>query len=186
MEVKGTAVVVLPQFIRTKFGENSFNQWLAALSPLAREVYSKPILTNNWFPLKEILVEPTQKICDVFYGGKMEGACECGRFSADYALKGIYRVFLKIGSPEFVINRASLVLPTYYRPSKIIVPSHEKGHALFRIVEFPDMNKVIEHRIIGWMEQALTICGCKNPKVKIVASLTEGKPYTELDVVWSA
>lgn len=185
MEAKGTAALALMAFVKSKFGEQRFNEWLAALSPQAKAVYSAPVLSSSWFPIKEILSEPTKVICDMFYGGQVTGAFECGKFSADHALKGIYRMFVQLGSPQFIIDRATVVLPTYYRPSKLEITGKSKNGVVLRITEFPESDKYIENRIAGWVEGALVICGCKNLQVKITASKAAGQPYTEISSSWA-
>jgi hypothetical protein len=185
MEVNGAAVLSLPLFIKAEHGEEAFQRWLDSLPEQARNVFSTPIFQSAWYPMKEILVEPTKKICELFYGGDLKGAWDCGRYSADHGLRGIYKIFVRLSSPEFLINKASIILPTYYRPSKMKVIENAKGHAIVRVIEFPEMDKVIELRMAGWMERALEISGCKDVHMKLICSLTEGAPYTEFEGSWS-
>lgn len=185
MEVNGAAVLSLPLFVKTRFGEEGFQRWLDALSGQAREVFSTPIFQSSWYPMKEILVEPTRSICELFYHGDLKGAWDCGRHSADHGLRGIYKVFVRLSSPEFLINKASVILPTYYRPSRMLVIENKKGLAIVRVLDFPEMDTVIELRMAGWMERALEISGCKNVRMTIACSLTEGAPYTEFHGSWS-
>ena len=78
MKVKGSAVATLPLFVKQKFGEDGFQKWLASLSPEAQDVFKNNVLTVGWFPLKQILSEPTKKICDLFYNGNIQGAWDLG------------------------------------------------------------------------------------------------------------
>jgi hypothetical protein len=185
MEVNGAAVISLPLFIKEKFGEQGLQRWLEALPEQARNVYSTPIFQSAWYPMKDILVDPTKKLCELFYNGDLQGAWDCGRFSADHGLRGIYKIFVRLSSPEFLINKASIILPTYYRPSTMQVVENAQGHAIVRVVDFPEIDKVIELRMGGWMERALEISGCKDVQMKIVCSITEGAPYTEFQGSWS-
>ena len=89
VEVKGEVLISLPLFIRKKFGNSELDLWLKVLSPEAIKVYSSPIDTNGWFPIREMIVEPTAALCDMFYNKSLQGAWECGKFSAEYRLKGI-------------------------------------------------------------------------------------------------
>ncbi len=185
MEVNGAAVLSLPLFVKGNFGDEGFQRWLNALSEHARKVYSAPIFQSGWYPMQEILIEPTKKICELFYQGDLKGAWECGRHSAEHGLRGIYKVFVRLSSPEFLINKASIILPTYYRPSSMKVMENVRGHAVVRVEDFPGMHKVIEFRMAGWMERALEISGCKNVQMKIICSITEGAQYTEFEGSWS-
>ena len=183
MEVKGTSVATIPEFVRHGFGSR-FNEWIDSLSDGSRKIMNSTILMSDWYPLQESVVEPTGKICDLFYGSQDRGAWEAGRFSADFALKGIYKVFVKWGSPEFLVKRASKIMPTYYRPSELGVYEMSYGKAKVHITEFPEPSRFVELRIAGWMERALEISGCKGIEVKITYSLTKGDPFTEFLAKW--
>lgn len=185
MKVKGSALVTIPLFIRKTFGEDEVNRWLDSLSPECREIFTSPILSSSWYPIKAGLSNPTLKLCELFYDGSLEGAWENGRFSAEYSLKGIYKVFIRIASPHFLIKQASTILPTYYEPCEIEASEKEKNQALIRITRFDEMDKVLENRIGGWVEKALEICGCKELQVSVTKSLVDNDPYTEFIASWS-
>ncbi len=184
MEVKGAAIIIIPPFIKDRFGEEGFNQWIDALTPEARKVYQAPLLVSNWYPLRESLIESLRKMCDLFYDRHVKGARESGRFSADYSLKGIYKIFVKLGSPEFMLRRAGTILPVYYTPSEMKVVECQKGQGIMQITKFSEMDKVLEIRIAGWMERAVEISGGKQPSIKITRSLTAGDPLSEFVATW--
>lgn len=186
MEVKGTAIVVLPHFIRNTFQASGLERWLNALSPEARQIYANPvIIVAQWYDLEQVLVSPTVKFCELFYAGSKRGAYELGRFSADFALRGIYKLFVRLGSVEFILSKAQHILPSYYRPSGIEVPVMEKDRAVIRITEFPQIHEVVEQRIAGWISRAAEISGAKHVRVAITASLLNRQPYTEFTATWS-
>jgi hypothetical protein len=185
MEVKGTAINSIPEFILKRFGKEGLNQWLNALTEGARKIYGGAILAGNWYPIKEIMVEPTRKMCELFYRGDLKGAREGGRFSAEMGLKGVYRIFVKLGSPEFLIRRASAIFTSYYQPSEMKVVSQEDRKAIVHITKFSEPSALIENRIAGWMEKALEISGCKSVKVLITQSLAKGSSHTEIIATWA-
>ena len=184
MEVKGEAVLSIPIFILKKIGSKGYNRWLDSISPEAKKVYSRPINKNDWFPLKEIMIEPTKKCCEMFFNNSKRGAWECGRYSAEYGLKGIYKVLVKLASPQILIKKAGPIIASYYRPSTLEVIESDKYSAVIRITDFPEIHEIIEYRMGGWIERAAEICGCHNVKVKITKSLTQNDPYTEYVVTW--
>lgn len=184
MEVKGVAVSTIPGFVISEFGNEGYRKWYNELSPDAKDVFETKIMSNSWFPLKEIMTEPTQLICDLFYGGDLKGAFKLGSYSANFGLTGVYKLFVKFGSPEFIITRAPVILPTYYRPSAMEFKVLNEGKVLFSITEFAEMSRVIEHRIAGWMQRGLEICGTKNTNVQVVKSKLDNNPSTEILALW--
>jgi hypothetical protein len=185
MEIKGTAVSSLPLFIDSKFGKQGLEEWLDSLPEETSKVFRFNILAGKWYPINEFLKVPTKKICDLFYNGDLKGAVESGRFSAEHGLKGVLKIFVKMGSPSFIVSRASSVLPAYYKPSKMETLNNDKNNAVVRITEFPEIDEMVEHRIKGWIEKALEIQGCSSTSVKIVESMAKGKSHTRFDVSWS-
>ena len=179
MDAKGSAVEILPKFIMNTFGKDSFNRWLNSLPPKAKAEFSDGILSFRWYPLRSLLVLPTQRFCELFYDGDLKGALEVGRFSADYALKGVYKLFVRVRSPEFLIKRAHKILPTYYRPCAMELVEISSSRSTLRITEFEEMDEVIELRMKGWMEKALEISGATNVNISIPKSLTKNDPYTD-------
>lgn len=186
MQVKGTALVFLPQFIKTNFGEDKFNEWLDVLPPKSREIYGKSILSSSWYELDDAFTEPLIKICDMFYHGDPREVWQIGRFSADYGLKGVYKILVRLGSPEALAKRAGSVIEKYYNPSvSIECVKAVRKHAVLRVTEFPAWNKHIEYRIGGYMERGIEISGGKKPQVEITSSLTKGHDFTEYDIKWN-
>lgn len=185
MQVKGTALVFLPQFIKTSFGETQFDDWLNELPPKSRAIYSKSILSSSWYELDDAFTEPLIKICDMFYNGDPREVWKIGRFSADYGLKGVYKLLVRLGSPEALAKRAGSVIEKYYNPSSIECLEAVRNHAVLRVTRFPSWNKLIEYRIGGYMERGIEISGGKNPHVEITSSLTKGHDFTEYDIKWN-
>jgi len=185
MEVKGIIIHSIPKSILDKFGQYGLKRWLELISPDARKVYSSEVDREAWFPLQELLIKPTANIAQLFYDWNLKTAAwEFGRLSADVRFKGLMKIAVKIGSPNFFLNKAGEFLPSYYRPCAIEVPVNEPKHALIRVTHFPEMDKTTEFRICGWTQRALEISGCKDVKVEILKSLTNFQPVSEYEVRW--
>lgn len=181
MEIKGASVKAAPEFVRRYFGLR-YDEWLASLSQLSREIVEQ-VFVSNWYPLYESVIEPTKKICDLFYGGAEEGAWEVGRASADHALRGVYKVFVRFGSPGFIISRASKVFTNMLRPGEMKVVESAPKRAVLHM-QIPESDWLLEIRMAGWMQQALIISGCTKPEVEITQSLAKGDPITEFVATW--
>jgi hypothetical protein len=185
MEVKGTAIMATREFVRSKFGDEELKRWVSMLTPGAAAIYGGAILTNQWFDLKTILEEPCRKICEIFYGGDAKAYREVGRHSAEHGLKGIYKLFVKFGSPHFILGKAGSILPTYYKPSVMRGEDAGKNTFIVYVNQFDQYSDVIEHRIAGWMECALEICGCKGIKISVPKSLSRKDECTQYNVEWN-
>lgn len=183
MQIKGTAVASIVPFVQDRFPDRYY-EWLQALSPKSRGIFEGMLLASSWYPLHEALIEPTEKICELFYNGREQGAWEGGEFSAEYGLKGVLKFFIKAGSPQFIIKRATAIFTSYYNPGKIVVLDTSASHARLQISEFTEHNHLVDCRIAGWMRQALRISGCNAPDVKIEQSAATGADHTIIACTW--
>lgn len=185
MKVKGIAIAIMPEFVREKFGPEGLARWLEALPQEAQAIFKGHILVSKWYPAAEAYHLPTEAMCRELYGGDLKGAWELGRYSADYALTGVYKAFVK--SPVVTVNvgHAGLMLPTYFQPATIEIVALEERRAVLRITRFEGSTHHIEQRIAGWMERALEIAGAGSARVEIARSLARQDPYTEYLLTWT-
>jgi len=183
-EVKGSALIPMQQFIQRNFGRTKYDIWLKSLSPEVCAIFSLKLSSSAWYPMDEYLTVPTRKCCDLFYDGKIRGAWEMGRFSAEHSLTGFYKVFTKIGTVDFIINKASKIISTYYRPCELTVLEYEDNHCRVLISELEGNNVYIENRICGWIEKALEIHGCSQIEFSFIKSAATGEKDTEFNLSW--
>jgi len=185
MEVKGTAVKSIKEFVEYKY-RAQLNQWILSMPESSQDIMNTAIYANNWYPMRAAAVEPTKALAKVFYNNdQKKAALESGRYSADAALKGVYKIFVRIASPNYIMERAGRVFTSYYSPSDIqVVDKHDKGLTL-HITKFPEPEEVIEYRIAGWCERALEFTNCKNVKANITKSLAKGDKLTEIVITWN-
>ncbi len=183
MEVKGTAIKSIKEFVLYNY-QAQFQDWLKELSPKAKETLMNS-LSNQWYPLQEGIVEPTSVIAKFFFGGDIRlAAFECGKYSAQIALTGVYKIYVKFSSPAHVVDRGSRILPAYYNPSKISQIARENNLVRYEMTDCIGISEVVEYRIAGWMYKALEISGCKTMSV-IVAESVRTHNRTVFEARWT-
>lgn len=186
MEVKGTAVISIRDYVKKNHPEK-FNDWVESLTPDAKEIFSNSIDSTRWYPVESGAKEPTEKIGQLFFNGNLErGAWTSGRYSAERALTGIYKIFVKATSPQYIIKRASRVFATYYRPCEIHVVETPKDGVVVEMTKLSERHDAVERRILGWMEMALELSGCRDVKVtsELVREDPDGK-VVRFDMCWN-
>jgi hypothetical protein len=184
MEVKGTAVKTIPEFVKAKF-PNEYDAWLEALPEESKKFMSDRISLTNWYPLETALVIPTRKVGELFFRDIQKGAFELGVFSSEQAIKGVYKMLVLVSSPSFIVNRTSSIMANYYRPCKMEITKRAKDMAILSITDFPNPDIVVDYRIYGWIKNTMSMSKFRNPKVDILKSLGKGDDTTEFHVQWS-
>lgn len=184
MEVKGTALKTTRDFIKTQFPDH-YDKWLDSLTPDSRKIFTSTLDATAWYPFREGYSIPVNKIMELCYGKDIKtGGDQLGRYSAETALKGFYKVFLLIASPQFLMQRASKIFTTFYNPSRVEAEITGPYSAILRVLEFEDIDEAVEYRIAGWIRKALELANCREPAYEIRKSIARGDAVTEIHFSW--
>ncbi|UXP30941.1 hypothetical protein N6H18_11320 [Reichenbachiella agarivorans] len=182
MEVRGSVLMSIDEFVKQRHA-GQYSDWKDNLSADTQKLLGN-VGAQKWYPVNEGVIEPTIQLCKLFYPDAKKGAWESGRYSAEAALKGVFKIFVLVSTPAFMLKRASRVMTTFYSPTNIEVIATTDKSMLLHLTELPINNELIEYRIGGWMEKALEICGCQNLQFDIKNSLSKGDPYTSYEITW--
>lgn len=182
MQVRGSVIKSIDSFV-ADVHSSKYEEWKSSLSEASGLLLSS-VSTSNWYPVEPGVIVPTEVLCDMFYSDKKQGAWESGRYSAKMGLTGIYKVFVLISSPSFLLKRAARVIATFYEPTDLRVADSTDTSMTIQFTKLPIKNELIEYRIAGWMEMALEICGCKNLQVNISQSMAKGNSIFETKINW--
>src|SRR6185503_5267681 len=109
--VKGTAVQSSLRYVRERFGEAPLAAVLEALGEADRRAL-EGVLASAWYEVPlflRFMLEAERQL------GTQQPQLvrNMGRASCDYGLTTVYKIFFKIGSPEFIIGRAARVFSSY-------------------------------------------------------------------------
>ncbi|MBN1413602.1 MAG: hypothetical protein JW973_00770 [Bacteroidales bacterium] len=185
MEIKGSAVRTIPEYIKTKFPDK-FREWLSKLPAPSAAIFNASIKPSEWYVMQDAAIVPTEILGQVAFDGDVKKASrECGRYSAESSLKGIYKFFLMAAPSKMVVATGGRILATFYKPVQFKVAESNNDGAKLHITQVNDPSGIIENRIAGWIERALDIQGVKASRVEITKSLTTGDPVTEITIIWS-
>lgn len=184
MDVKGTALKTTRDFVKNRFPDK-YNLWLSSLPAKSRVIYESTLDATGWYPLNDGYIIPINKIVELFFNNNARmGGEEIGKYSAETALKGFYKVFLLIASPNFLMQRASKIFTTFYQPSEIAVESISSNSAILKILKFEGIDIALEYRIAGWILKALELANCTEPSYLIKSSIAGGQKETDIVFTW--
>ncbi|BDD11291.1 hypothetical protein FUAX_37230 [Fulvitalea axinellae] len=184
VEVKGSVVKGLKSYVEKKYPSYA-DSWMSAMDSQTREVFKQPILSTTWYDLQVGVVNPTKALAEVTGKKVKDVAYESGQFVAEDLLSGIYKVFVAIASPKFVISRATTIFDSFYRPVNVSLPLLEPGCARIKVEGLTTADGVLESRIEGFMQVTVSKSAGKDVKVKSEKASGDGNPYTEYTIEWS-
>ncbi len=182
--VKGTAVKATVAFLRERLDEDTFQAVLDGVDGNERELLTQPILQSSWYELSLLLhvMAATEGRIKLPPGRTL--AWEMGRFSADYGLKTIYKVFFKVADPGFIIRKSSQVFSAYYDSGAMEVLGTEGKTADLRLTGFNQPHAWFCDRLMGWMERTLELSGAKNARMVHPKCLARGDATCDYSGRW--
>src|SRR5271168_2006927 len=146
-EIKGTVLLDSLAAIKARAGEQELAKIVKALSQQSRTLFEGPIYSSTWYPL-DAFTEFLDVDIRETAGGDREVLRERSEKVIEKQLSGIYKVFVKVGTPGFVITRISAVHATYFRGIQII-PEIEARRAIIKYVGFQKQHEILEYTIRG-------------------------------------
>jgi hypothetical protein len=182
-EIKGTVLIDTLQAIKARAGEPEVAKILAQLDGEGKAVFGGLISPSSWYPL-DIFVDFLEADIRETASGNREVLIARSEKVIEGQLHGIYKVFVKLGSPEFVIKRISAVHSTYFRGVQII-PEIEDNRAVIKYVGFKSGHAIMGYVILGFYRKALEICGAKDVRVNFTIPISAGAEYAELIITWA-
>ena len=183
LHIKGTAVSGTMEAIVSRAGKEELARILAHLDEETKKVFHGTISPSSWYS------------CDAFArfleadiretaGGNEQELIKRSEAVIERQLHGIYRMFVRLGSPEFVIRRIAAVHSTYFDGVQIIPEMHGRSSATLQYVGFSKNHRILEFVIIGFFKKALEISGAKKVDAHFSVAMDNGEKFCELVLHW--
>lgn len=159
MNVSGYVVRSRYLYLRS-LGEDAVAQVAARLSPSVREIVDKGVLETQWYPFEQ-LIELMVTTDETVGEGDMQLCYEMGRFGCETNLTGIYRIFFRFGSINFILKRAAKAFRAQYDAGDMELVDSGSGHCTLRLNDFPRPHRAHCLAIKGWMTRAAELTGAE-------------------------
>jgi hypothetical protein len=185
--VKGTLLVHLGKFAVREFGQKAWDKVVDGLREGDREALRGVVLVGVWQPvgvwnraLQAFLVEN--------YAKPETGMRELASFVADQDLNTLFRLVLKVGSPDFVLGRTPSLYNRYFQEGRFEPSKVEARHwtASLTVSADEDVGPGVfscDAGICAWLAQALQLSGVY-PRVTHPRCRFREAPSCEYDLVW--
>jgi len=183
VQIKGSAIKETIDQIKSRAGEDAFQKILGLLDAETRKICGGDVFSSSWYPL-DCFTRFLEIEIKVLADGKEEMVTRGSEAVIERQLRGIYKAFVKLGSPEFVIKRIAAVHATYFQgvPIEVVLP--EKNRALVRYTGFEKQHRIMGFAIVGFFKKALEISSAKDVVIYFPTPIEEGKGHSELSIAW--
>ncbi len=184
VEIKGTALIDTIKAIKARAGEQEFARIVEQLDGETKSIFESRISPSSWYPL-DAFVQFLETDIRETANGDREVLIARSEKVIESQLRGIYKVFIQLGSPGFVIKRISAVHATYFHGVNIIPELDDSNVAVIKYAGFASRHEIMGYAIIGFFRKALEISGAKQVKVEFSIPISAGGDYAELLITWA-
>ncbi len=184
VQIKGSAIRETINQIQRRFGDGAFKKILNLLDDESRKVFQGEIFASTWYSL-DVFTRFLEVEIKTLADGNEEMVTRGSEAVIERQLRGIYKAFVKLGSPEFVIKRIAAVHATYFQGVPVEVQLQGRGKATVRYTGFEKQHRIMGFAIIGFYKKALEISGATDVTIHFATPIDEGKPFSELSLSWS-
>lgn len=134
---RGANFVFSVDFLKDRYGEETWNQVLDSLPPAAAEVWTSPLLVTGTYPFQAFkdMLDTLERVVEVV---PTEETARMYEHIADRSLTTIHKFFFRFADPAFVIKRYPILWQRFFLAGKVEVPVAEKGHAEL-VFELPEI-----------------------------------------------
>jgi hypothetical protein len=184
VQIKGVTVKEAVTQIKTHAGDQAFQKVLGFLDEETRKIFEGEIFSSTWYPLDDYARFLEVEV-RVLANGREEVITRGAEVTNQRSLRGIYKAFVKVGSPEYVIERIAAVHMTYFQGVSIDVQRPEPRKALIKYTGFEKQHRIMGFAIIGFFKIALELSGANDAIIYFTTPIEEGRGYAELSIAWS-
>jgi hypothetical protein len=162
-KAKSSDIVTLKTLFAGRPGEEAF---LAALTPEAGRIY-RTATSSGWVDHQlafEIYAQAAQRM----YPTEREPARRLGREIGRIQMTGIYKIFLRIATPEFLVRRVSHLWRTFYDHGQAGIEAFTRESGVLVVRGFPELVRSQREYIAGYLIALLELTGARGVRVSLM------------------
>ena len=181
--IKGISFRTFLQSLERLKGAEAVSATLALLpEDLRQKLASGVIFTGSWYPLTwyQELHAASQRAT----GGGLELARQIGFQNIKSDLDGVYRIFVAVMSPAFIMARSAALFHQYHDPGDMEIVESGDNFARARWSHCGGFNRSGWENVIGAVEAALAAVGVKDVVTERVQGGNDGDDAMELIARW--
>lgn len=182
LQIKGKVLLDTIKAVKARSGESELAKIVECLGDEAKQIFQGTIDLSGWYSL-DAFVDFLEADIRETANGDRGVLTKRAEVVIESQLRGIYGIFVRHGTPGFVITRIASVHETYFKGIKII-PEIEYHKATIKYLGFQKHHDIMQYVIIGFFRKALELCGAKQVTLGFGVPIAEGNAYSEVTITW--
>ena len=183
-KIKGVSIKSTVEFLKVRLGEAGLAKLIEGMTADEAATLKDSILPSSWYEFSLLRKLMTLAEGKVALPPGRSLAWELGRFSAEEALRGIYKLFFKVADMGFIVKKAAYLFPTLYDSGELELVESRPNGAIMRIKNFDEPCQEFCDRMQGWMERTVELTGRKHATIEHPKCRVRGDAYCEYHGRW--
>ena len=179
--VKGQTVKSVLLYAQRELTPDQYAQLIASLAPEDRAAIHA-ILPTSTFAMR-LVNQITIEGARLAHKAVPEFARGAGRTAAAEGIRGVYRFFARVMTPEALLAKAASMWSSMNLAGTMSAQSDTRGGSTVTLSGYPS-EEVMCQRIVGWIEQLAEMAGAKSVHVAHTQCVARGGPACEWHVTW--
>jgi Protein of unknown function (DUF2378) len=180
--IRGSALIPRVAWLKQRHAQH-WEAILSGVQPATCETLEAHPIATGWYPFEQFV--DLMLVADRVAGnGDMELIRALGHHAATANLSTILRVFLRFGSPEYILGKAAKVWSLYHDTGRGESEPLGPRSLAFSVYEHGAPHKALCVTLLGWTRAYLEAAGCKSVKVVETKCRLSGGDCCRFDAGW--
>jgi hypothetical protein len=161
--MKGSAFTARFAYLRERYGSR-WEQLVATFDPETQVLARGPCLKGSWYDFA-CFVDLNVKAERMFGDGRMTLVRELGKNAAMVNLPGLYKLFYKVGSPDFILGKAATIWRQHHDTGHAEGGTTSPNSAYYRVYEFAAPHVTLCRSLEGFLYGSLEAMRMSDVKI---------------------
>jgi predicted hydrocarbon binding protein len=180
--IRGSALIPRVAWLKQRHAE-TWPKIVEAVQPATREMLEMHPIATGWYPFDQFV--DLLSVADRVAGtGDLELVRALGHHAATANLNTILRVFIRFGSPGYILNKAAKVWSMYHDTGRGVTEPLGDNALAFSVYEHGAPHKVLCVTLVGWTRAYVEAAGGKSVKVHETRCRLSGGDCCRFEAMW--
>lgn len=181
-QMKGSAFTARFDYLQQHYPER-WTEYLGKLQRPTRELAVSRALKNAWYPFDAFI--DLNVIADQLLGkSDLALVKTLGKHASEANLPTLYKLFYLVGSPEYIIRKASMLWSVHHTTGRCELITHEPCYVEYQLHEFGQPHRVLCKSLEGFIERSLELTGVSQIRIEERQCAASGAPFCAFHGRW--
>ncbi len=184
LQIRGSALWARREWLRETHGDDGLASLLERVGAAGRNLLRDDIDRRGWYNYP-LFIEMATETDALFGEGDGRLNIEVARWSAHRNTPALYEMFIRFGSVDWILQRASKLWREHFSGGAFVVHTERATHfAEGEVVDFPYPHLCHTYSVLGFAIGCVEMSGAADVSGEVVSCRSHGADRTLIRVRW--